>query len=193
VVVALTNGVAELIEGGGFNSLDAPVTQDDILQAHGMQARPLMEDDVASMIGGSIFSDIGSFLKKAGTQAYNYLLPRVAPHAQQFVEKAVAKYVPKAAAAGERFLERTFGSGMGRSRKRGAALMRGSGLPVMGGAMDSDDDDGRQPASQKMKGGGFIDDEGSKNPEQHKYEEQFAAASAQPLPSARHRAISERF
>lgn len=203
VVVALTNGVAELIEGGGFNSLDAPVTQQDILEARQTQSKPLMEDDVASMVGGSIFSDIGSFIKKAASSAYNYLAPRVAPHAQRFVEGAVEKYAPRAVQAGERFLEKAFtGRGLTRrgGKKRAGALMRGSGLPLMAekhqmDVKDDEEDDVKERSTRRMRGAGFIDDEGSKHPEQHKYEEQFAAASAVPLPSASTRRLSlaERF
>ena len=141
---------------------------------------PLGEDDIAGMVGGNIFSDLGRFIKSGVTSAYNYLAPRLAPHAEKFVEGALSKYVPKAVEYGNKQLARAFGSGWPGKRR-----FMGSGAPEF-------EQDEKEPGKRNKKvGGGYIDDDASMQPHTVKYEEHFAPASARPLPQHRH--IDSRF
>jgi len=179
IVIAITNGVAEIIEGGGFNSIDAPVTKEDILQVSRQSAIPLSEDMIASLTGGSFFGDLWSGIKNVAKGAYNL----VAPHAAGVAERLL----PLAAAKGEQYVKGRLGLGRPkRMRGAGLPLMAGSELPLMARAdeMDSDEDEYKggshnRALVKRMRGSGFVDDDAS--PEQVKFEETYARASHRPL------------
>lgn len=78
LIIAISNGVCKVTEGGGWESVDAPITKDDIANAIHQTPAALTQSMISKMAGAGLsgfgfWDDIWGGIKKAGTAALPFL------------------------------------------------------------------------------------------------------------------------
>ena len=136
------------MDGGAWNSCDAPVTRNDIASVARSNPIPLSEDMLSNLTGAGFFGDLWSGIKSGAKTVYNAVKPTVTTIANQ----ALTKYAPQAI----QYAQRALGAGR-KGMRRGRGLF-GYSEGEEGKEYEDISILKKKQRRGSIRGGGFIDD-----------------------------------